>query len=101
MNTVSIYHRPELQSAYLDPFDFISLIGVVSSQIQHDNQLLLLLHKHVVIFDTVEGSRMLAKEKEEMKESELENNRERVRKFVKDYCEVLSEEEVIAFLVVC
>lgn len=74
---------------------------MVSSQINQDNQLLLLLHKHVVVFDTVEGSKLLAKEKEEAKKLELENNRERVRKFVKDYCEVLSEEDAIAFLVVC
>ena len=101
INALPIYQRPELQSSHLDPFDFISLIAVVSSQVDQDNQLLLLLHKHVVVFDTVEGSRMLAKEKEEAKELELQNNRERVKKFMMEYCEVLGEEEAIAFLIVC
>lgn len=92
--------RPELQSSFLQPFDFLLLIATASSQLRQDNQLLLLLHRHVIELETAEGQAILAEEREQAHKEELETLRNRVDQFIDEYCALLSDEDAIAFLLV-
>ena len=98
--TPDIRQRPECLSTRVELFDFINLIACAASALQQDNQLLLLLHQHVVESQLVEGSQRRSHEREEWTQREQETQTQRVNEVVKRYCEDLSEEEAIDFLVV-
>ena len=75
-------------------------MAAVASQLHQDNQLLLVIHKHVVQMQTTDGKRQLKVEREEQRQKDIHANRQLAQEIIREHCEGLSENEVIDFLLV-
>ena len=95
-----IRERKELKSECIDVFDFVDVIAVVASQLHQDNQLLLVIHKHVIEMQTTDGKRQLEVEREEQRQKDIISNHQLAQEIIREHCEGLSENEVIDFLLV-
>ena len=96
-----IQNRKELMSEYINIFDFVDIIAAAASQLHQDNQLLLLIHKHVTEMQTTDGKRQLEAEREEQRQKYISVNQQRAREIIQEYCKELSDDDVINFLLVC
>ena len=95
-----IRERKELKSECIDVFDFVDVIAAVASQLHQDNQLLLVIHRHVIEMQTTDGKRQLEVEREEQRQKDNIANHQLAQDIIREHCEGLSEYEVIDFLLV-
>lgn len=86
-----IRERKELKSECIDVFDFVDVIAAVASQLHQDNQLLLVIHRHVIEMQTTDGKRQLEVEREEQRQKDNIANHQLAQDIIREHCEGLSE----------
>ena len=95
---LDIRSRAELQKDRVEIFELINVIAVIASQLNQDNNLLILIHDEVTEMQSFTGKQQIQEQRRAWEQQERERKKQSMMKVLEEYCAPLSDEEVLDFL---
>ena len=74
------------------------MIAVIASQLNQDNNLLILIHDEITEMQSLAGKQQIQEQRQAWKQQERERRKQNMMKVLEEYCAPLTDEEVLDFL---